>query len=163
MSREHRYSVSTVWTGNLGQGTADYRAYARKHEISAAGKSAPIPGSSDPSFRGDPSRYNPEQLLVASLSACHMLWVLHLAADAGIVVTEYADAAEGFMSENPDGSGEFVRVMLRPRMRIADPSRLNDARALHHKAHAMCFIARSVRFPVDHEPEVYVGQVPDLP
>lgn len=152
--REHHYSLSTTWTGNLGAGTGDYRAYSRNHEITIAGKSAPLPGSSDPVFLGDPERYTPEELLLASLSACHMLWFLHLCADAGIVVTEYEDAASGAMSEHADGSGEFTRVILRPRCVITDSTRIADAMALHTRAHDLCFIARSVNFPVEHEPVV---------
>src|SRR5947209_930994 len=100
MPNDHQFRISTTWTGNNGQGTADYRSYRRDHEINGAGKSAPVSGSSDPGFRGDPSRYNPEELLVASLSACHMLWMLHLCADAGIVITEYCDDALGIMGLN---------------------------------------------------------------
>src|SRR6476659_5822051 len=105
--RKHQYQITNRWTGNLGTGTSDYRAYSRSHELSGAGKIAPISGSSDPLFRGERSRYNPEELLVASLSACHMLWALHYCADAGIVVLEYLDEASGEMVERPDGSGEF--------------------------------------------------------
>lgn len=119
--------------------------------IEAAGK-APIAGSSDPAFRGDAARYNPEELLVASLSACHMLWYLHLCSDAGIVVTSYDDAASGTMAEHADGSGEFTEVTLRPRVAIAEGSRQGEAETLHGRAHALCFIARSVRFPVRIEP-----------
>src|SRR6266852_4918362 len=114
MKREHHYQLALAWTGNRGTGTSHYRAYARDHELSAGGKSVPIPGSSDPAFLGDPSRYNPEELLVASLSACHMLWVLHLCATAGISVTAYEDKPEGTMLEHTDGGGEFTRVVLRP-------------------------------------------------
>src|SRR5579862_7800167 len=153
-AREHRYRVTTTWTGNLGTGTSDYGAYSRNHEIKIPGKLAPLPGSSDAAFRGDPARYTPEELLVASLSTCHMLWFLHLCADAGIVVTEYEDAATGEMHENADGSGEFTRVILRPRAVIADSARVADAMALHPRAHELCFIARSVNFPVEHEPVV---------
>src|SRR5579872_5252136 len=147
--REHQYRVTTTWTGNLGTGTSDYRAYSRNHEIKILGKSAPLPGSSDAAFRGDPARYTPEELLVASLSACHMLWFLHLCADAGIAVIEYEDAASGAMSENGDGSGEFTRVILRPRSAITDSARIADAISLHTLAHQLCFIARSVNFPVE--------------
>lgn len=158
-AREHRYRITTTWTGNLGTGTSDYRAYSRNHEIMIAGKSASLAGSSDALFRGDPARYTPEELLVASLSACHMLWFLHLCADAGIVVTEYEDAASGAMSEHvvpePDpGAGEFTSVVLRPRAVITDSARIADAMALHARAHQFCFIARSVNFPVQHEPVV---------
>ena len=151
MTREHHYRITTTWTGNLGTGTRDYHAYSRDHEIKIVGKSAPLQGSSDAAFRGDPARYTPEELLVTSLSACHMLWFLHLCAVAGIVVTEYEDAASGEMSENPDGSGEFAIVVLRPRAVITDSTRIADAMALHPRAHELCFIARSVNFPVQHE------------
>ena len=152
--REHQYRVTTTWTGNLGAGTSDYRAYSRNHEIKILGKRAPIPGSSDRAFRGDPARYTPEELLVASLSTCHMLWFLHLCADAAIVVIEYEDAATGTMAEHPDGSGEFTRVVLHPRVVITDPARIPDATSLHPRAHDLCFIARSVNFPVNHEPVI---------
>jgi organic hydroperoxide reductase OsmC/OhrA len=154
MPHEHSYRVSTVWTGNRGSGTSSYRAYARDHEISAEQKSAPVLCSSDPAFRGDPSRYNPEELLVGSLSACHMLWFLHLCADAGIVVTGYRDEAAGTMATHGDGAGEFTKVVLKPHAVITDPSRVREATALHARAHQMCFIARSVNFPVEHQPVV---------
>jgi organic hydroperoxide reductase OsmC/OhrA len=155
--KTHRYTTEVRWTGNDGSGTSSYRAYRRDHTITAPGKIAPIPGSSDPHFRGDGSRYNPEELLVASLSSCHMMSLLHLCASAGIVVTEYSDTAEGVMRENPDGSGEFVSVMLRPHITITDGARVDDAMALNGKAHEVCFIARSVNFPVLHEPVVAVS------
>jgi organic hydroperoxide reductase OsmC/OhrA len=151
MPKTHDYHITTEWTGNLGAGTANYRAYSRNHQISSAQKTALIHGSSDPHFRGDGARYNPEELLVASLSTCHMLWVLHLCANAGIVVTAYTDDAAGEMVENEDGSGQFNRVLLRPRMTITDAARVDEARMLHAKAHHLCFIARSVNFPVEHE------------
>ncbi|HEY7336783.1 MAG TPA: OsmC family protein [Bryobacteraceae bacterium] len=153
MEREHKYRVSNTWSGNLGTGTSHYRAYGRNYELSAEGKAASIAGSSDPHFRGDAGRYNPEELLVAALSACHMLAFLHLCADRGIVVTAYHDDAEGTMVENADGSGEFAKVVLRPRVAIADPSRESEMQALHAKAHELCFIARSVNFPVEHQVE----------
>src|SRR5215470_345501 len=155
-TREHRYSVTVRWTGNLGAGTSGYRAYSRDHEIAAQGK-PPIHGSSDPAFRGDPSRWNPEELLVASLSTCHMLWYLHLAAEQGIVVTAYTDQPEGAMEEGPDGAGRFRRVVLRPTVTVAagsDPERVS---ALHHIAHEKCFVANSVNFPVICEPKVVVA------
>ncbi|MGH6952755.1 MAG: OsmC family protein [Alphaproteobacteria bacterium] len=152
MAREHRYAVSLEWTGNLGQGTAGYRAYARSLALKAAGKPT-IEGSSDPAFRGDPSRWNPEDLLVASLSACHMLWYLDLCAEAGIVVTAYRDDATGVMEEDRVG-GRFTGVVLRPRVTVAAGADLALAERLHGEAHAKCFIARSVNFPVSHEPEI---------
>lgn len=147
------------WTGNTGSGTANYRSYERKHEISVEGRESVIPGSSERIFRGDSTRWNPEELLVASISACHELWYLHLCAVSGIVVLEYVDHAEGFMEENEDGTGRFRRVVLRPEVKIAPKSDLHKAVELHEKAHAMCFLASSVNFPVEHDPRVREGRV----
>jgi organic hydroperoxide reductase OsmC/OhrA len=144
----HHYQIQTTWTGNTGQGTADYRAYKRDHEIFVVGKTAPIAGSSDAAFRGDPARYTPEELLVSTLSTCHMLWLLHLCADAGITVSAYSDQACGVMALEADGSGRFTQVTLHPVMTITDAGRIPEAEALHAKAHELCFIANSVNFPV---------------
>jgi organic hydroperoxide reductase OsmC/OhrA len=152
MSRNHGYTVTTEWTGNLGEGTSGYRSYSRNHQVTGANKISPIPGSSDPAFRGEAARYNPEELLVASLSACHMLWVLHLCADSKLVVTAYTDTASGMMVEQEDGGGEFTEVTLRPQIRLTDPSRAGELDSIHHRAHQLCFIARSVKFPVRVEP-----------
>jgi len=149
--KEHRYHARVVWTGNKGFGTRDYRTYSRDHRIEAPGK-PDIPGSSDPAFRGDAARWNPEELLVASLSACHKLWYLHLCSAAGIVVTGYEDDAEGTMAESADGGGRFTSVTLRPRIRLAGGADAEKAVALHHDAHGRCFIANSVNFPVTVEP-----------
>jgi organic hydroperoxide reductase OsmC/OhrA len=151
-SRRHDYRVRVIWTGNEGSGTATH-GYSRAHQITAWGKSA-IEGSSDPNFRGDPTRWNPEELLLASLSACHKLWYLGLCADSGIAVTSYEDAAEGCMVEEPNGAGQFVSVVLRPRVTVAAGSDEARAKALHRTAHRMCFIARSVNFPVEHRPTI---------
>jgi organic hydroperoxide reductase OsmC/OhrA len=151
-SKQHEYSVTVKWTGDLGTGTSGYRAYKRDHEISAPGKPV-IPGSSDPAFRGDPSRYNPEEMLVASLSTCHMLWYLHLCAEAGIVVTGYVDEPRGVMAETEEGGGRFTEVVLRPRVRLAAGADPALAQRLHEKAHDLCFIASSVNFPVTCEAE----------
>jgi organic hydroperoxide reductase OsmC/OhrA len=152
--KQHHFQITTAWTGNRGSGTAGYTGYSRNHEYHAPAKGAVIAGSSSPEFRGDATRYNPEELLVGAISSCHMLWVLHLCADAGIVVTAYSDHAAGEMMEHPDGSGEFTRVILRPHMTIADPARIGDATLLHDRARELCFLARSVRFPVEHQPVV---------
>lgn len=150
MPRTHDYSTTVRWSGNLGSGTSSYRAYSRDHEITAP--DAPmIPGSSDPAFRGDPSRWNPEQLLVAALAQCHMLWFLHFASTAGVVVTAYEDSATGVMVEDDDGAGEFVSVTLHPVVTIAEGSDAALARELHARVGSVCFIARSVTFPVRHE------------
>lgn len=149
-AKQHHYRVSLAWSGNTGGGTASGRGYSRAHELLAEGK-PPIPGSSEPGFRGDGSRWNPEELLLASLSACHQLWYLGLCAAAGVVATAYEDHAEGWMAEEADGAGQFTRVLLRPHVALAPGSDVGKARALHHEANAKCFIARSVRFPVEHE------------
>lgn len=153
VSKQHQYAVNIAWTGNDGAGTQTYRSYRRDHEISAAGK-APIAGSSDPAFRGDPVRYNPEELLVAALSGCHMLSYLHLCAVNGIVVLEYHDEAGGSMQEERDGGGAFVRALLKPRVRIAKGGDRDKALALHDTAHHLCFIASSVNFPVEVAPRI---------
>lgn len=153
MRRTHGYTVSVTWTGNRGSGTSGYRAYGRDHEVSAAGRPA-ISASSDAVFRGDPDRWNPELELVAALSQCHMLAYLHACAAAGVVVTGYADDALGTMAETEDGGGHFTEVVLRPRVTVAAPDMAGDALRLHEAAHATCFIASSVNFPVRHEPAV---------
>jgi organic hydroperoxide reductase OsmC/OhrA len=154
-NKTHQYQVEVRWTGNTGQGTAGYRAYDRAHEISIAGKPI-ISGSSDPAFRGDPTRYNPEELLVASLSTCHMLWYLHLCANAKIVVTEYRDNPIGIMTETKDGGGRFTEVTLLPVVTVAAGSDSALAEQLHEKAHHLCFIANSMNFPVCCEPLLQV-------
>ncbi|HUQ89967.1 MAG TPA: OsmC family protein [Vicinamibacterales bacterium] len=139
------------WTGNTGQGTRDYRAYERAHEYSAEGKPV-IPGSADPNFRGDATRYNPEELLVMSLSSCHMLWYLHLCADSNIEVVEYEDDAIGTMVEDVERGGYFTEVILRPRVTLAPGSDAALATSLHERAHHFCFVANSVNFPVRVQP-----------
>jgi organic hydroperoxide reductase OsmC/OhrA len=153
----HSFEVDVAWTGNTGTGTSSYTAYQRAHEISAEGKPV-IPGSSDPAFRGDKSRYNPEELLLASLSACHMLWYLHLCADARIVIETYTDQARGSMQLDADGGGRFTEAVLRPSIVIkgeCDPAR---ALALHERAHHLCFIANSMNFAVRVEPTITFEQ-----
>ncbi|MEP6962248.1 MAG: OsmC family protein [Acidobacteriota bacterium] len=147
----HQYSVVVEWTGNRGSGTSAYAAYSRDHQIFVEGKTTLIAGSADASFRGDPAKYNPEELLVEALSACHMLAFLHLCADAGIVVTAYRDTAAGSMQVQADGAGQFTKVTLRPHVAITDGTRLTELDALHHRAHEVCFIARSVNFTVGCE------------
>ncbi len=138
---EHRYEVEVVWSG----ATTDYRSYSRNHQLLTAGR-PPIPATSDPQFRGDPERWNPEQLLVASLSDCHMLWYLHLCATAGVVITSYRDTALGVMDDE-----RFRTVTLRPRITVTDAAMIDKAHGLHAEAHRRCFIANSVNFPVTHE------------
>jgi organic hydroperoxide reductase OsmC/OhrA len=155
MARTHTYDVTVTWTGNLGTGTSGYREFSRDHEVSADGPTA-IAGSSDPALAGDRTRWNPEQLLTAALSQCHMLWYLYLCAGAGVVVTEYVDEAHGEMQEVGRG-GRFTSVVLRPRVTIASAEVLSTATDLHDAAHQSCFVAASVNFPVSCEPKVTAG------
>lgn len=155
--KEHMYQVRVDWTGNDGSGTKSYASYRRDHTIACPGKPV-IGGSSDPSFRGDPSRYNPEELLVASLSACHMLWYLHLCAVNKVIVIDYRDDARGTMQETADGSGKFVRVELRPVVKTSADSDRDKAIALHEEAHRYCFIANSMNFPVEVKAAVEVSE-----
>ena len=155
----HTYSIDVTWTGAGTRGTANYTSYSRDHDVQIGSK-PPLPGSSDPAFRGDPSRYSPEELFVASIAQCHMLWFLHLAAVAGVVVVAYTDEAVGTMRVESAGHGQFTEVVLRPRVTVARGNHLPDGSAvtdavlagLHHATHEHCFIARSVNFPVRHEP-----------
>lgn len=150
--RQHSYAVRIEWTGNDGEGTKSYRSYRRDHTIGADGKST-IAASSDPAFRGDATRFNPEDLLVASLSGCHMLTYLHLCAVNGVNVVAYRDDASGVMCEREDGGGAFAQVELRPKVTISMGDRAK-ALQLHEKAHHLCFIANSVNFPVEVVAEI---------
>lgn len=148
---EHHYELTVQWTGNSGAGTASYRGYSRDHDILIPGLPV-LKGSADPTFHGDRERYNPEQLLLAALAQCHMLSFLHVAVKHGVVVTDYRDEASGLLKLNRDGSGQFERVTLRPQVTVADAAQVELAGRLHHEANQVCFIARSVNFPVEHEP-----------
>lgn len=147
----HNYEIAVHWTGNRGTGTSAYKAYGRDHTVTAAGLPSLL-GSADRTFHGDRDRWNPEQLLVTALAQCHMLSYLHVAVLHGVVVTRYQDAATGTMVMNPDGSGQFESVTLHPHVDVADPATAELALTLHAEAAAKCFIARSVNFPVHHEP-----------
>src|SRR5512133_837095 len=154
----HEYEAAVTWTGARGVGTTGYATYSRDHDVLLAGK-PPLPGSSDPAFRGDPSRYAPEELLVAALAQCHMLWFLHLASADGVVVVGYTDRAVGQMRVEAAGHGQFTQVVLHPVVTVAatvraDGRRISDddLAALHAGANERCFIARSVNFAVRHDP-----------
>lgn len=151
--KSHHYSTDLRWTGNRGEGTADYRKYDRSYTVSIDGKPV-LQGSADSAFRGDPSKWNPEELFLASLSACHMLWYLNLCADKGIHVQSYKDYATGVMEVMDNGSGKFAVVTLHPEITITDSDNLEKAGKLHHRANDMCFIANSCNFPVRHEPDI---------
>jgi len=148
--KKHQYVATIVWTGTTGESTSRRGNHSRNHEIAIKGKPTMLT-SSDPGFRGDPSRHNPEDLLVASLSACHMLWYLSLCGQAGIEVRGYVDRAEGTMVEDDSGGGKFARVVLKPEVVLATGSDREAADAIHHDAHEKCFISQSVNFPVTVE------------
>ena len=153
MPKTHTYALTVTWTGNTGTGTSGYQAFERSHDVTIDGKPT-IAGSADPAFRGATDRWNPEELLVASLSQCHMLWYLVLCAKEGIVVTEYVDHPTGNLVETPDGGGHFEEVSLHPRVTIATPEKMDRATALHERAHDLCYVANSVNFPVRADPAV---------
>lgn len=155
-THHHHYEVALQWTGNRGTGTSAYTAYGRDHVVFAAGK-PDLPGSSDAAFRGDPARWNPEELLVAALSQCHLLAYLHECVKAGVTVTAYTDAASGTMETDAEGGGHFTEVTLLPVVTVADQGMAERAQALHDEAHHHCFIACSVNFPVTHRPSVNVA------
>lgn len=151
MERQHHYQATIEWTGNTGTGTDNYKSYERSHKIIIDNKME-IFGSSDPTFRGDKTKHNPEDLLISSLSACHLLWYLHLCSEAGVIVLDYNDNATGIMIETSDGSGHFIEVTLNPIVVVKESDMIDKANELHKKAHKLCFIANSVNFPVKHNP-----------
>lgn len=153
----HRYEIAVTWTGNTGTGTSSYRGFSRDHEVSAVGP-APILGSSDPAFRGNASHWNPEQLYLASIAQCHLLWYLHLAARAGVIVTGYADRPTGVMVEEANGAGQFESVTLHPTVTITATSDPALAKELHDQVGDYCFIARSINTPIYHEVVVRVEE-----
>jgi organic hydroperoxide reductase OsmC/OhrA len=153
VTTEHRYALTVTWTGNTGDGTSSYRGYRRTHTVTAEGPPELL-GSADRTFHGDRERWNPEQLLVASLAQCHMLSYLHVCVQVGVVVTEYVDAATGAMATEADGSGRFTEVVLHPMVTVSDPGMVEAGTTAHRRAHELCFIANSVSFPVRHEPVV---------
>lgn len=153
--KTHHYKTMIQWTGNKGTGTSSYRDYERSHRILIENK-ATIEGSSDPSFRGDKTKHNPEEMFLSSLSSCHMLWYLHFCSEAGIIVTNYTDEATGIMTETTNGSGHFTEVTLHPTVTITEESMVEKAKELHHKANEYCFIANSVNFPVRHAVNILV-------
>jgi organic hydroperoxide reductase OsmC/OhrA len=154
MNKEHHYQTKLVWTGNKGTGTSEYKAYERSHTIAIEGK-PDLLATSDPSFRGDKTKHNPEELLLAALSSCHMLSYLHECAVNGVVVTDYKDSAKGTMVTDEKG-GHFTEVILFPEVIVSEQSMIKKANELHHNANKGCFIANSVNFPVHHQPTAKV-------
>ena len=158
MDKQYHYALIVKWTGNTGEGTANYRAYERSHLIEVKNK-ASIKGSSDPAFRGDETMHNPEELFLASISTCHLLWYLHLCADASIIVTDYTDNATDTMTETANGGGRFTEVVLHPTVTITNETMLAKATALHHKANELCYIANSCNFSILHEPVFFINEM----
>lgn len=156
MIGEHRYALTATWTGDRGTGTSGYRDYDRSVTLAVEGK-PDIAASSDKPFRGDRSKWNPEDLLLAALAECHLLSYLHACVQAGVVVVGYTDAASGTMVEDGRGGGAFTEVVLRPTVTVADEAMRAAATAAHAQAHEWCFIANSVNFPVRHEPTILVA------
>lgn len=156
MIKEHNYNLSIEWTGNTGTGTSGYKNYERSHSISVCHKKT-ILASSDPEFRGDKTKINPEELFLASVSSCHMLWYLHLCSAEGIIVTNYTDNATGIMEESANGSGKFTSITLNPVVTISDISMETKANELHKKANECCFIANSLNIPVQLKPRCIAG------
>lgn len=153
----HTYTTEVIWTGNSGDGTKGYRSYSRNHQIKSKSKPE-ISGSSDSAFMGDPSKYNPEELFLASLSSCHMLWYLHLCSDNNIVVISYRDQPVGTMRVKNSAGGSFEVVVLKPHVTITEPVKTELARNLHQEAGRKCFIANSCNFPVKHEPSIFISE-----
>lgn len=148
--KKHNYNLKIQWTGNEDNGTANYKAYNRNHTISVNGKYDVINGSSDPAFLGDKSRYNPEELFLSSISACHMLWYLHLCSIHDVIVIEYLDNATGIMQEDEDEGGKFIEVILHPEVKVAEIEMIDKANKLHAEANKKCFIANSCNFKIEH-------------
>ncbi len=155
MAKQHHYKVAVSWQDD--NGTSGYASYSRDHNIVIAGKPV-IEASSDPAFRGNPAKYNPEELLLASVSNCHMLWYLHFCAVNGIIVLNYVDNAEGIMEEHADGSGRFTGVTLYPVVTVSSKEMIGKAEELHAEANKFCFIANSLNFAVTHQPRILVKE-----
>jgi organic hydroperoxide reductase OsmC/OhrA len=150
---EHTYQIQVQWTGDQGQGTKDYKSYERSFLIHEQGK-PDILGSADPNFRGDPQRWNPEEMLIGSIASCHMLWYLHLLSMQKIIAVKYEDSPQGTLELSAKGEGKIVGATLNPVVVITDGNRLEEAKKLHEKAHDLCFIVNSVNFTVQVKPTV---------
>lgn len=160
MKKDHHYNVTISWTGNKGTGTSDYKSYERSHSILIDGKEELL-ASSDAPFRGDVSKHNPEDMLVSAISSCHMLWYLHLCADAAVIVLEYSDNASGTLTLPDNGNGHFSEITLNPKVVVQDASMIDKANELHKKAHEKCFIANSVNFPIYQNPTCIAIKQPE--
>jgi len=158
MTKEHLYKLTTTWTGNTGDGTSNYRSYERSLTISTANK-VDILATSDTAFNSDKTKHNPEELLLASISSCHLLWYLHLCSETGVTVVNYSDEAIGKMKEIAGGGGHFTEVILHPYVIVSDDSMIKKAKDLHHQANKLCYIANSCNFPILHKPIIKTHKV----
>jgi len=159
--QQHDYTARIQWTGNTGKGTSSYRAYQRSWDVTTPGKPI-VHCSNDPLLGGDPTLHNPEDLLLASVSSCHMLWYLHLASSQGVVIQSYVDNPIGTGEISPNGAGRFLSVTLHPTIGLAADTDTNKADAIHGLIHQYCFIARSLNFPVDVAARYETSAQPDV-
>lgn len=155
MNTQHNYKLAVKWTGNQGSGTSNYKEFERSYAIQIENK-AVIHGSSDPEFRGDRTKHNPEELLLAAVSSCHMLWYLHLCSEAKIVVVDYIDNATAILQETENGNGKFTSITLNPIVTVTEKAMIEQATKLHKKANEFCFVSNSLNFKVDHQPVINV-------
>ena len=155
MNTQHNYKSAVKWTGNQGSGTSNYKEFERSYTIKVENK-AVIHGSSDPEFRGDRTKHNPEELLLAAVSSCHMLWYLHLCSEAKIVVVDYLDNATAVLDETENGNGKFSSITLNPIVTVTEKSMIEHATELHKKANEFCFVSNSLNFKVEHLPVINV-------
>jgi organic hydroperoxide reductase OsmC/OhrA len=156
MAKTHHYDLNLVWTGASLGPTESYATFSREYRIDIKGKPS-ISGSADPGYHGDPALANPEEMLLAALSACHMLSYLAVCAFSKIRVLSYEDSASGTLGETGPQRSAFTEAVLRPRVLVAAGSDATKAKALHEQAHKICFISNSVNFPVRHEAEIAVA------
>lgn len=155
MAKEHHYHLKTIWTGNTGKGTSSYRSYERSLTVSVENK-VDLLCTSDTAFNSEKTKHNPEELFLASISSCHLLWYLHLCSENGVVVHDYVDFAEGTMIETADGGGHFTQIILCPTIVVGALSMIEKAHALHQEAHKLCYIANSCNFPIVHKPTILI-------
>ena len=155
MNTQHNYKLAVKWTGNQGSGTSNYNEFERSYAIQIENKVV-IHGSSDPEFRGDRTKHNPEELLLAATSSCHMLWYLHFCSENKIIVVDYIDNATAILQETENGNGKFSSITLNPIVTVTEKAMIEQATELHKKANEFCFVANSLNFKVEHQPVINV-------
>ena len=148
----HLFKVALNWIKKEPQTDSSTRIYTKSHHISIEGK-PDLEVSAAKAFKGDPNLYNPEDLLLSSLTSCHMMSYLYCCMQYKIEVISYQDHSEATLQVNPDGSGKIVKVDLFPEIIISNSSQIELALSLHKKANELCFIANSCNFPVYHHPK----------